>query len=397
MKSRLLSVLITFSLILSGCWNSRELDDIGIAVALGFDKAGDEVLVSVQLVNPAEISSKHSSGNKAPIVVYQETGETVFEALRKMTKTVPLKTFFPHLRMLVIGEDLAKEGIATSMDLLARDQEFRTDFYVVIAKENEAQQILKMLVPVEKITAQNLFNKLETSSNVWAPTVALKIGTLIDEFISPGKQAVITGVKIIGHPEEGTPSANLQSADPPVRLQYTDLALFKEDKLKGWLTEAESKGYNYINGNVKSTIVTVPCSEKGSVAIEILKTKSKIKAHFTKGKPSIEILLKAMGNVGEVECGMNFEKSETIKYLEKQMQKDIKGKMQQSIKTAQETYHVDIFGFGEVIHRKRPSYWKDVKEQWDEHFDDLPVKVQVSAQIRQIGKRNHSVVNRSGE
>lgn len=397
MKWKLLIILSISSLFLSGCWNSRELDEIGIAVALGIDKAGDKVLVSVQLVNPSEISSKHSGEGKAPVVIYQETADTVFEALRKMTKTVPLKTFFPHLRILVIGEELAKEGIATSMDLLARDQEFRPDFYVVIAKGHEAHQVLKMLVPVEKITAQNLFHKLETSSKVWAPTVAQTIGKLFDDFMSPGKQAVITGVQILGDPDIGEYSSNLESADPPVRLQYTDLAIFKEDKLQGWLNESESKGYNYIVGNVKSTVVNVPCSEEGEVSIEILKTKAEISSKFSKGKPSIEVNLKTTGNVGEVQCEMDFKKAKTIKELENQVERDIKDKMQQSVKTAKETYQSDIFGFGEVIHRKNPEFWQENKKEWDDHFTELPVTIKVKAQIRQTGKRNHSIVNQIRE
>ncbi|TMU87243.1 Ger(x)C family spore germination protein [Bacillus sp. BHET2] len=397
MKWKLLIVSVISSLLLSGCWNSRELDEIGIAVALGIDKSGDKILISVQLVNPGEISSKHSGGAKAPIVIYQETGDTVFEALRKMTKTVPLKTFFPHLRMLVIGENLAKEGIATSMDLLARDQEFRPDFYVVIAKDHEAHQVLKMLVPVEKITAQNLFKKLETSSSVWAPTVALTFGELLDEFISPGKQAVVTGVQIVGDPEVGKYTSNLQSADPPVRLQYTDTAIFKDDKLHGWLNEPESKGYNYIVGNVKSTVVNVPCSEGGKVSIEILKTKAKVLATFSKGNPSIDVNLEATGNVGEVQCDMDFKKTKTIEDLEKKVERDIKDKMMQSIKTAQESYRVDIFGFGDVIHRENYRYWNKNKKEWDEHFAELPVHVNVKTNIRQTGKRNHSIVNQIRE
>lgn len=381
-------------LILSGCWNSRELNEIGIAVGLGIDKTeDDQVLVTVQLVNPAEISTKQSGGGRAPIVTYQEKGDTVFEALRRMTKTVPRKTFFPHLRMLVIGEEVAREGIATSLDLLERDQEFRPDFYVVIAKEHEAQDILDLLVPVEKITAQNLFAKLETSSKVWAPTVALKFGNLLDEFTSQGKQPVISGVQIKGDKESGKLMENLQSADPATRLQYNDLAVFKGDKLQGWLDESQSKGYNYITGNVKSTIVNIPCKKEGSISIEVLRTKTKVKAEIINGKPSVNVNLKAVGNVGEVECPINLQESKTITQLEKQTERDIKKQISHSLDAAQSTFQLDIFGFGEVIHRKDPVYWQKAKNNWDERFTDLEVSVKVDAQIRQTGRRSNSFIN----
>ncbi|WP_349407457.1 Ger(x)C family spore germination protein [Pseudalkalibacillus sp. SCS-8] len=395
MKAKMLIPCICLIFLLSGCWNSRELNEIGIAVGMGIDKTeGDQVLVTVQLVNPAEISTKQSGGARAPIVTYQERGDTVFEALRRMTKTVPRKIFFPHLRMLVIGDGVAKEGISTYLDLLERDQEFRPDFYVVIARDLEAQEILKLLVPVEKITAQNLFSKLETSAQVWAPTVALKFGKLLDELTSEGKQPVISGVRIKGDEEQGELMEHLQSADPATRLQYTDLAVFKEDQLQGWLNESESKGYNYIMGNVKSTIVNVPCEDtKGDVSVELLRTHTEMRSVVKKGEPSINLKLQVSGNVGEVECPINLQKAETIHKLEKQVEKDVIKQMKNATKKAKDDFQLDIFGFGDAFHRQNPTYWRKEKSNWDQIFVELPITFQVEARIYQTGRRSNSFIN----
>ena len=65
--------------------------------------------------------------------------------------------------MLVIGEDLAKEGIGESLDLLSRDWELRSDFYVVIAKDMTAEEILNVTTTIESIPANKMFNTLKTS------------------------------------------------------------------------------------------------------------------------------------------------------------------------------------------------------------------------------------------
>jgi spore germination protein KC len=59
--------------------------------------------------------------------------------------------------------------------------------------------------------------------------------------------------------------------------------------------------------------------------------------------------------------------------------------MEAAIKAAQEDFETDIFGFGEVIHRENPKYWKKHKESWEEEFVDIPVKVNVDIKIRRIG------------
>ncbi len=45
-----------------------------------------------------------------------------------------------HLRMLVIGEELAKEDIDKHLDFFSRDPEVRTDFYMAVAEGISAEK-----------------------------------------------------------------------------------------------------------------------------------------------------------------------------------------------------------------------------------------------------------------
>jgi spore germination protein KC len=46
---------------------------------------------------------------------------------------------------------------------------------------------------------------------------------------------------------------------------------------------------------------------------------------------------------------------------------------------------VDVFGYGEVVHRHYPKYWRQVKANWDEQFSNTPVDLQVDVKIRLLG------------
>ncbi|KPB04197.1 Ger(x)C family spore germination protein [Bacillus sp. CHD6a] len=386
---------IPFLLFSSGCWNSRELGELGIAVALGIDKEGEQFVATVQLVNSGEISNLQGSGTRAPVVIYQEKGKTIFEAIRKLTTTAPRKTFYPHLRVLVIGEELAREGFSKSLDLLVRDQEMRPDFYILIAKNSKASDVLSIIPPVEKIPAQDMFSKLETSQDVWAPTLGVTLGELIEDLVVSGKQPVISGIEILGDYNSGKMMENLQSSDPPSRLKFTSFSVFQMDKLQGWLSVDESKGVNYINGNVKSTIVVVPCpnGENGHVSIELLRTNQKRKSDVKANHPEVSLSLKAEGNIGEISCSADLTKQKSIKDLEKLTEADIKDVMMQSIKVAQKEYKLDIFGFGLDVHRSNPKYWKTVKNNWDEKFSTMTVNIDVEVSIRKFGKRTNSFIS----
>ncbi|MBP1932102.1 Ger(x)C family spore germination protein [Ammoniphilus resinae] len=378
-------------LLLSGCWNRRELNELAIAMAYGFDKEGDQYLVTTQVVVPSEVASKTTGGNLIPVVVYQAKGATLFEAIRKMTLLSPRKIYASHLRMLVIGEELAKEGISEALDFISRDHENRTDFFVTVARNQKAEDILKVTTILEKIPANQMYQALQTSADAWAPSAHITLDQLIADLISKGKEAVLTGIEKEGPLKVGESKDNVQKIDPPTRLTYTTLAVFKGDRLVGWLTENESKAYNYIHNDVKSTVGHLPCTNGGKVTVEVIRSKSKLKGKVINGIPQIEIDVRTEDSVGEANCEIDLTKTETIEHLEKTAEKGLKDMITKTVAEAQK-YKVDIFGFGEEINRSNPDYWKKVKDHWDQEFEKLEVKVNVDVNILRVGTTKYPIM-----
>lgn len=383
-KLILLILIIMPLLFVSGCWNRRELNDLAITVGMGIDKSGENYRVSAQVVIPGQVAGKKGD-NQTPVTMYKETGKSLLEAIRKMTTSSPRKIYASHLRVLVIGESLAREGIGNALDLLSRDQELRTDFFIVIAKKTTAENTLKILTQLEKIPSVNMFASLETSEKAWAPTTTITLDQLIAELLSDGKHPVLTGIQVIGSQKIGETNENLDQIDPSAKVKYSGLAVFKKDKLIGWLNEAESKAYTYINNEIKSTVGVIACPEGGNLTLEMLRSKTTIKSSVTGTQPTIEISIRAQMNIAEVQCTADLTKTETIAELEKLSNQKMERFIESSIKKVQKKYKVDIFGFGEVIHRSHPKAWRKLKKDWDQTFADMPVTVKADSRIRQLG------------
>jgi spore germination protein KC len=129
----LISVFILMTV--TGCWNRIELNELAVSVVMGIDKKGNQILVSHQIVNPGAIASKGgASSNAAPVTLFQESGSTIQEAVRKMTTKSTRKIYGSQLQILIIGEELAREGLGEVLDHISRDPAFRKDFYVVVAR-----------------------------------------------------------------------------------------------------------------------------------------------------------------------------------------------------------------------------------------------------------------------
>ncbi|KHE67074.1 hypothetical protein LD39_19440 [Halobacillus sp. BBL2006] len=370
--------------LLTGCWNSRELDELGIAVALGIDKTDEDLYhLSVQVINPSEIATDAPT-TRPPVSTYSTTGRTVLEAFRKLSKKTPRKIYFSQLRLLVLGTKISEEGIMPTLDFLYRDHEYRTSFYVVVAKNAPVESMLSIITPYEKIPANKIMNSIENAEKHLAATKGVSIDKLISAIRSDGEDPVLSGILMEGGEDIGTNISNVENVDAPTKMEVDNLGVFKDDQLVGWLTEEQSQGLNYATGNVNSTVVTHPCKEEGTLSAEIIRSSASMKSEMKGNKPTIKIEVEAEGNIGEVDCNIDLSKPESIRKINKEVDKVIEKVIQDSVHAAQE-FGSDVFGFGNVLHRDHPEYFKKVEKDWENQFKELEVEISVKTKIRRKG------------
>jgi spore germination protein KC len=397
MIRRRLSLLlaITALLPLTGCWDRRELNELAISVALGIDKVDSQYQVTVQVVQPGEVAaSKGGTGGLTPVTMYQANGDTIYEAIRRMTTFSPRKIYASHLRVAVFGEELAREGLGNALDLLSRDYELRTDFYILVAKGTTAAHALNILTPLEKIPANKLYGSIQTSEKAWAPVKAVSLDEFIKAYESKGKNPVLSGIRVSGDEEKGATKGNLETIRPAAQLQNSGLAVFRKDRLIGWLNEEESKGYNYIVNNVKSTVGHVACPQGGNVALEVIRSVAKMKGSVINGRPRLAVELRVEVNVGEVQCNIDLTEVKAIQDLEQRAEKSFIEILDSSIEEAQSKYKTDFFGFGEAVHRSDPVAWKSLQTDWDKHFENAVVDVTVKVKIKRTGTVTNSFLEK---
>ncbi|WP_227935218.1 Ger(x)C family spore germination protein [Alkalihalobacillus deserti] len=388
-----LAVLLAILTLVTGCWNYSELNELVFILALGLDKEGDQITVTNQVINPSALGGEVPLQD-APVANFQGKGNGIQEALRKMTTESTRQLFVGHLQVIVISEKLAREGLGELFDHVIRDHDYGKDFFIVVAKGSEAQEILEVLTPLEQIPASKMSTSLNVSSEVWGGTTALMFGDLVGDILSSGKEAVVAGLEIEGNEEVGKTKENKTRISPPAHLNYSGLAVFKEDRLIGWLNENESRGYNFVQGNIKSTTVSFPCPNKGDINVEVQKAKEKTEFELKNGNPQITITVDVDGAITQLGCDIELSNPESFNKLEKETETTIKTEIEEVIEKVQSTYQADIFGFGSVINRANPTYWKNVQDDWDNHFENLMVKVEVNVTIKHAFRSNKSFLER---
>ncbi|WP_157950998.1 Ger(x)C family spore germination protein [Peribacillus acanthi] len=390
-KWNMVFISIFSMLLLSGCWSSKEINDLMIVTGMGIDKVKEsgKYQVTVQVINPAEMASQ-SKTERLEVTTYQTTGKTVYEALKRLTVEVPRKLYMSHVQLIVIGEELAREGILKPLDFISRNYEFRADFFILVAKKNKAENVMQILTPTEPNPSVSLYSSLELSEKEWAPSKGIRLDELITAITVEGKDPILTGVKVSGDAKKGSNLSGIEQIQPAAVLKLAGIAAFKGDKLVGWLNEKESKGFNYIAGNVKSTVGTFRCEDGEKAAVEVFNTKTDIKPEMKKGEPHISVNVDIDANIGELQCQMDITKEKSIKQIEKIVSKHVKKLMEASSKRVQQDLQSDVFGFGEAIRREYPKEWKKLKDNWNERFETLSVDYNVQVEIKRLGTISNS-------
>ncbi|HHY27265.1 MAG TPA: Ger(x)C family spore germination protein [Desulfitobacterium dehalogenans] len=384
MKSRkhsLFVLLLCIILVLSmtGCWNQRELNTLAIVMGLGIDKTeeSNQLLVTAQVANPKELQSSPARSNAQAFWNIQNTGNTLFSILRDFTHISNRKLYFPHIQVLILGQDYAKEGIQEELDFFIRDHETRLNIWLVVSESN-ARDVLDIEPVIDRIPAINI-SKLLDEQDPNSQTSTNQLNDFVTALINQTTAPTAPLVEIVGKGDKKT-------------LQVKGTAVFKGDKLIGELNKYETRGLLWVKDEVKSGIIDVECPEgDGKVSIELIDSKTKVSAEIRDNQVVMKIYIREKGALASQYCVQNLRTKEKVEAIERNTAAAIQDEVLTAFRKAQEL-NADIFGFGEVVRKEHLKEWKDMKERWDEVFSEIIVEVTVDASIERSGRAHYPPV-----
>lgn len=376
---------IVMIVLLTGCWDSRELTDIGFVVAMAIDKGETKnIRVTVQIVNPINVSSTQGGGSPAPLppTTYSAEGNNVFDATRVLSRKLSRQLHYGHTVVLLIGEELATtQGIKKLFDGIERDSEFRPSATMVIARGTTGEEIIKQRTSLDNSPAIKIKKMVAETEKAFGENIDEKIYQVIQAIVSSGKEPTITGIQ-------------LDSTNKEDKLMANGIATFKNGKLMKWLDGNECRGFLWVLGRVNSTLLTMDWNgQPHTIGIENIRTKSSFHSSFDKsGKPIIEVKIGADANIGEVDVPIDVTNPRLFLQIERLYMQAVHDEAVATIKLMQ-MQKSDIFGFGEVLHRDHPKQWRTLKRDWnDVTFPTIEVKVKVEAYLRNTGLRNRTIM-----
>ena len=379
MRKILLVVIILITL--TGCYNYRELNDLAIVSAISVSKVDEEYNVVVQVVKPKK-EQDTSNINQPNFITFKSKGETLQEAFRLIVKESPKKIYGAQMQVLLLDESVAKDNLSDILDFFAREPEVRNEFYVLVSKNDN---VLEVLTPLDNISSQNIMESLEANNKYLGYANLVTFNDLLAYYQNERIQIALPSIYLTGNIDEGDKDENIDDSMVDTSVVLGPLAIFKGNKLIGYLSEEESLAYNIVMDNITNALITNKYDDDKYIVSELIKSKTDLEVDSKNNK--INITVKGNAAIKEVNYNnINLKDENNVKKIEDDLNKKIEKLVRNSIKNVTKKYNSDIFGFENLFYKEDYKYYKQIKDEWsDKIFQNLEIKVDSKFEIVEQG------------
>lgn len=378
MNKKILIIIIPLLFLLTGCYDYKELNSISILSATEINKIDDEFIISAQAVNPQ--APDKTANAQAPFIIYTGKGKTIQEAYRSIANESSKFLYLNHIQILIINEKIAKENLDEIVDYYMRSSAIRTEFYVLIGRDDN---ILDVITPINDISSASIKESIENNLKYLGTTSDITFNELVSIMLDENSEIVLPSIKLINDSKEGENIENTEKTKVNTKYELSNLAIFKDDKLIGYLDEEQSKTYNILQNKINNTILTYECDKDKYMSVEIIDSKSSM--DVSNKKANIEV--KLSGNLNEYNCSKSLDNKKTIEQIEKEFEQKLTETITKNINEVRTEYNSDIFSFLDNIYKKDYKTYKTIKNNWyNSNYQELELSVKVDLTVIAKGK-----------
>lgn len=180
---------IILSIAFTGSHSVQSIDDLGYAVAIGFDVGQTHDLkVTFQFTMPSAGGESASSG-AAPCYVDSIEADSIDSAINLLNSVISKEVNLSHCKIIVFSEELASKGIGKEVYSLINKVQLRPNSNVIISTSS-AEDYIKSIKPTLENLVAKFYEILPNSSEYTGYTSNVELGDFFDNIVSPSSQPV---------------------------------------------------------------------------------------------------------------------------------------------------------------------------------------------------------------
>lgn len=369
--------LILLLPLLSGCYNYRELNELGITTAVSIDYKDNNFYVIAEVINPIK-QQDASSSNNSPFVNYNSSSSSLQDAFRKVVLESPRQLYAAQLEIIVLSEEVVNNHLEEVLEYFARDPEARTEIKIIVAKTEDSTKAITLQTLLTSLSSSNIIKSLDLQSKVLGMSYPVTLNELLNMYIDPYLEVVLPSMTLYGNYEIGDEKENITTSSPKAIVKIDGSTITKDNKILGYLDLEESKILNLINGKLKETIIKMNYYD-GYIIFE--PNRIKVSRELDIKNNIIKINISGYSKTKEIQSNIDLKDPKEVKKLNKALNMELEKKITDTFNSIREKYDTDVFGFQELYYRTNYKYFKENCTNW---YEDIypKIKLEVKANVR---------------
>lgn len=367
------SVLFTVCIMitmLSGCWDQQLLNQDKIAYVLGFDLTPDGKIQSTTSL--LDIGSSQS-GSKQVNEIHSVIGNTSRHTRELIDREVSGRVSSSKLRVILIGEELAKQGIYPILDVFYRDPKSALNARIAVV-EGSAHDAINLKLTGTSLVGEYFYDLVRSAEQrTIVPKVNLQL--VCSSMLDPGQ-------------DFAAPYISKNNEHPSI----AGAALFQGDMMRGTLNTDESLLYMLMKNQLSKTAsLTVRSNKEGEqkpenyITLDIQKIKRTMKVG-TQGHRDIDVRMNIKLKVTAIEYPRDhLYNLQKLDHLDEELSDDLTRKANVVIDKMLQAHH-DGFEIGRRLIAFHSDTWSNLN--WKEDYSKVEFSPHVDVEIVNYGIMN---------
>lgn len=368
---KVLSIIICLAvaLCLTACWDHVEMNKLLVVSGIGLDtdKESGRFLATLEFI---DIGGEESEAN-----IIEGEGDSAYSAIQNAMMLAGGAMFANHCKVIVFGEELARQGIDDVINLILRSPGFRKTLDVLVAKNTTAKAVMTGKAVKSDITSFEISKLLKSNADTLNNTKTVSVYELHEKILSECPASMV-------------PAVFLKDNNGEEAVCVEGTAIFYESKLKGFLSTEQSKLYNLVAHKADNGYLSYddPAVSQKPVSARVRNSSVRLIPYLGGEKLSLRVFVK-MDVILEGSSLLNVDLLDeaSIENIQNNFNASLSREIESLIKESQTVYKTDVFGFYKEFEDNYRSQWQSLKADWPSYFEDMDVAVEADVSISGSG------------
>ena len=320
-----LIIILGFVLLLCGCYDYRELNDMSVVTGIGIDYKDNKYIVNLEVTK----SIKDGSSNKLETILYTGESNILSDAFLNAKNSSDKYVYMEHVNILLVSENLCNKSIGDVIDYIVRDTTINSNYYMVMVDDPE-------YIFSKKIENDSISNVITNTINYYLDDTSFDDLDIMASYMMNDRIDI------------AIPSISLNDD----KVIFNKVAYFNKDRLVG---EIDSKMFSLLKLNSSN----LNFSKNGNT-VSIYK--NSVKYETTKDK--IIIKLWGEGVVKEISSKIDLENKDSYDYLSRIISKEMKVEIENFINKSLSN-NSDLLGLKDIYYKKYKKNINNIKYSVD--------------------------------